>query len=115
MDDSNKNYNDNIHRLVVRDVWHSELPPHIDDEADAHTPNGRMLKQRVLDYPCTPKDSFVVSGPMGESEGRGRYFPSPNEALMWAQEKYGAARVKLLDSSLFNNKKWAIRVYRERP
>lgn len=53
---------------------------------------------------------WVVSGPCIPGI-RGRFFKSPQEALVWAQEKYGSWRVSLVEPQ--PKTRWAVLVRKE--
>ena len=52
----------------------------------------------VVDYSARGPDDFVVSGPLVGSDGPGRRFDSKREAYIWAIQKYGRARVTVIDA-----------------
>jgi hypothetical protein len=53
-----------------------------------------------MDYSVRGPRDVVLSGPLlGRSAGPGRMFTTPEEALYWAQDKYGMDRVKLIKPS----------------
>lgn len=61
-------------------------------------------------YSDRAPEDWVVSGPCIPGI-KGRYFKSPQEALAWAQDKYGSWRVSLLEPQ--PKTRWAILVRKE--
>lgn len=97
--------------VLERFEWYSDIPPHIDDYEVEGTPAEKWIKKRVLEYPCDPPGSYRISGPLGENrQYTGRHFETSEDALLWAQAKFGIHRVKLLNGAATGGHKWVIRV-----
>lgn len=75
------------HAAVVQAV--SERPPSIDDYDDYDDAYMEAVPPPV-NYPAwTSENSFVVSGPLGNFNWRGRRFDTWDQARAWMNEKYG--------------------------
>lgn len=95
----------------LRDVKEQNFGPyadHISYQPPSVDSSLEEVEQSTYDYPDSPPDSFVVSGPLGpEGGGPGRRFPTIEDAECWAIDKYGVAR-RLVESELGG--RWAFRV-----
>jgi hypothetical protein len=59
----------------------------------------------VVDYSSRGPDDFVISGPVGDARGQGRKFDSHRAAHAWANAKWGASRVNIIDAGML---RWAV-------
>lgn len=70
----------------------------VDLEDVPQIPNIDLLPE-VVDYSTRGPDDFVISGPLnGSDKIQGRRFASPKAAYIWGCQKYGKARVSIVDA-----------------